>query len=851
MIDDFIIILSDGTDEFDISDLLVPGSLTIQEQACNNEYNSTLDSASWIIRFDEGIFILLRDADSILTVSITDRETQLVVFKGQIEPTPEADWSIPEDPSDISLDAVDFTVALDNLLSQSVTYPTLVGDTPFYIYKRGEEDFSILYQLLYLAGLSGVIASDAPDINSTVLHFAAKLEEQTYRDLIDALLHDYGYVLHRTEGDQITWSCTAPADIENVIPIEESDILAGDGHRFKIKKKFNVKDGVKIAWPKTKVVDDALLWKGSFPIGGSDDPFPGEAVAGGDYWPEDSDIQETWFDFGDDYLDTPYLEGTSRLKNEDLSLIASSGHYIKDSRDQSIIFDLLDESNTVVYESLRARFRYKNSGVDAANIYWSKILGKALVQESLPTKTYPTNAKDPKEIKGSYIYSANDAYNAVKREWMRMKKGAFDVQFDSLVDYQPGTIYSVIQGESRWTGYLFIVARSRVYDQRGIWSYSAVSIAALEELVVRSLRSVGSTSSQDPANTSVNLNVKTALLKPGTTDEREDFSVKITTGIVAEDGSWDTPPEFLIQSGDNLLLGIDNNFLDTADENLKKRALVNGNGDFAITDKHIYLRNANADGLSANRCNLRGNFESDIFINPAFVAQPSSRAITSLQTLKTQQKSLANDLCVWAAANGITANNLYRCEVSEDPNVGWVMFAPLTALGTWGSSEIECMVYFYGDDGTSRYTLWSKCTYESYEVDNTWIFGWPWFGTHTEWAWVTYGTLSGDLETNYGDVISKGIGFVVAPVQAIDPSSITITIPGYGVDLRYNEDVTVEGTTCDGFTVDGGQSMAFRCYFGSDYDLYMKKLPGDDAETLASLASGALYRGAGGQLYVK
>jgi len=849
MIDDFNIILGDGTDEYDISDLLVPGSLTIQEQACNNEYNSTLDSASWSIRFDEDIFILLRDSDSILLVTITERETQLVIFKGQIEPTPGADWSIPEDPSDISLDAVDFTVALDNLLSQSVSFPALVGDTPFYIYKRGEEATSILYRLLYLAGLSGSIASNAPDIVSTVLHFAAKLEEQTYRDLIDALLHDYGYVLHRTQGDQLSWTCTAPAEIANVIPIKEVDILAGDGHRFKIKKKFNVKDGVKIAWPKTKVMEDALLWKGSFPVGGSDDPFPGEAVAGGDYWPEDADIQETWFDFGDDYLDTPYLEGTSRLKNEDLALIASSSHYIKDSRDQSIIFDLLDETNTIVYESLRARFRYKNSGVDAANIYWSKILGKALVQESLPTQTYPTNAKDPKEYTGSYIYTANDAYNAVKREWMRMRKGAFDVQFESLADFTPGTIYSVVQGESRWTGYLFIVARSRAYDQRGIWSYSAVSIAPLEELVVRSLRSVGSTSSQDPANTSINLNSKTALLKPGTIDEREDFAVKITTGQVDGEGAWDIAPEFYIKTGEDYLLAIDNNFIDSADESIKKRALIMGNGDMAVTNKHIYLRNALADGLSANRCNLRGNFESTIFINPAIIAQPSSRAITNLQTLKTQQKSLAYDLCLWAQTNGISFNTLHRCEVSEEPNVGWVMFAPLTALGTWGSSETECYVYFYDDNGGSRYQLWSKCTYEAYTVQNEWIFGWPWFGTHTEYHWVLYGALSGDKDTLYGDSTSRGSGFVVAPVQSIDPSSITISIPGYGVDLRYNTDVTVGGVVCNGFLETWGHSIAFRCYVGSDYDLYMKKLP--DSAALDSLASGALYRGTGGALYVK
>lgn len=851
MIDDFVIILNDGTAEYDISDLLVPGTLTLQEQACNSEFRSTLNSASWNIRFDEDVFALLRDSLEVLKVTVTQRDTQTILFKGQIEPTPATDWSIPEDASDISLDAVDFSVALDKPVTQSVTFPLHVGDTPFWIYKRGEEQYSILYWLLYLADLTDAIFENAPDIPSTVLHFSATEGDSTIRDLIDDLLHDYGYVIHCINGDQITWSSSAPDEIEEAFPIGEEDILAGSGHRFSIKKKFNVNDGVKIAWPKTKIVDDALLWKGGFPVGGSDNPFPGEAVAGGDYWPEDSDIQETWFDFGDDYLDTPYLEGASRLKNEDLALVASSDHYIKDSREQSIVFDLLDDTNTTIFESLRARFRYKNSGAAAAKIYWSKIHGKALVRVALPTQTYPATAKDPKEYSSTYIYSANDAYKAIKREWMRMKKGAFEIQFGSLRDLQLGSIYSINQGTAHWDGYIFIIGRSRAYDQSGVWSYSAVSIAPIDELTVRFFNSIGNTNSQDPSSTTQNLTVKNALLKPGTTDQREDFEFKATTGQVNEEGAWDIAPEFYIKSGESYLLAIDNNFLDVADGNTKKRALINGNGDFAITNNHVYVRNVNADGLNAQRCNIHGNVNANILINPAFIAQPSSRAITNLQTLKTQQKSLAYDLCVWAQQNGISFNNLHRCEISEEPNVGWVMFAPLTALGTWGSSEIECYVYFYGDNGQFRYTCWSKSTQKAYTVQNTWIFGWPWFGTHTEYRWETYGSLSGDKETLYGESPSRGSGFVVAPVQSIDPSSITISIPGYGVDLRYNSNVTVGGVVCNGFLETWGHSIAFRCYFGSDYDLYMKKLPGNDSATLASLASGALYRGTGGALYVK
>ncbi len=849
MIDDVIITLTYGVDEYDISDMLVPGSLSIEENACNSNYTSTLDSARWSIRFSEEIFFLLRDATDVISVLITDRDTMTVLFKGQIDPMPEADWTIPEDSSDISMDAVDFTVALDDPIAQSVTFPENVGDTAFYIYKRGEETWSILYWLLNLAGLSDYISSDAPDMENMVLHFAAKEQSKTYRELIDALLYDYGYVLLRVDGDMISWVPTALDTIENVDILSESDVLASGNHRVRVRKKFNTYDGVKVTWPKTKIMEDALLWRGSLPIGDSaTEPHPGEPIASQDYWPEDSDIQETWMDFTDEYLDTAYLAGETRLRNDDLALIASSNHYINDNKDTSVELDPINETDNIIYEALRARLRYKNTGVEIAKLYWSKILGNALVQTALPSAQCPTIAKNMKSIESTHIYTGDDALNAAQREWMRMSKGSFDITFYSLRDLQPGTIFRLKQEANRWDDFILVISRQRVYDQSGVWKYQVVSTAAVEALEVKLSSLSGASSGADPTDTSQNLSVSSALLKPGTTDEREDFEVKITTGIEGEE-TWDIAPEFFIKTGGDYLLAIDNNFLDTADDSTKKRALINGNGDFAITNKHIYLKNVNADGLSAKRVNIHGNVETEIFINPGLIAQPSNRDIINYQTLQVQDKQLAYDLCVWAQSNGISFNVLHRCEVSEESEVGWMMFAPLTALGTWGSSEIECYVYLYKDDGTSIYTIWSKSTLEEYEVQNEWIFGWPWFGTHTETEWVTYGSVTGDIEAIYDG--TRGGGFVVAPVQSVDPEDYLISIPGYGVDLRNNTDVTVDGITCDGFTEAGGQNMAFRCYFGSDYDVLMKKLPGNDTATVDALPIGALYRGAGDALLVK
>lgn len=347
----------------------------------------------------------------------------------------------------------------------------------------------------------------------------------------------------------------------------------------------------------------------------------------------------------------------------------------------------------------------------------------------------------------------------------------------------------------------------------------------------------------------VNLDVVSELMKPGTTEEREDFSVRMFAGRAPNEdieGDEGESPEFYIRTGNYDLLTIDDNFLDGADGYKKKRALVNGSGDFAITDNSIYIRNVNADGFNAQRCNIHGNVSTDIFLNPALVLQPSARGIEQSQKLEYQDKRMAYDWCKWAETEGIPFNVLHKCEVSEEVDVGWMMFVTNTALGGWGSSEVNCGVFFYKDDGTRLYSLNSKSTLVAYQVQNTWIFGWNWFGYHTEYAWRTGGFVSGNgvdwesFETGvYPSAGSKGIGNVVNPVTAMNPADIDIVIEDYGVHLRNEPNVVVGGISCDGFSNSGGQAVVLRCYFGSDYDMYVKKLP----TYSASLPPGIAYRG--------
>ena len=161
-----------------------------------------------------------------------------------------------------------------------------------------------MYRVLELAGLSDRIDKNAPAIMQTIKHVAWNTGTTTYRTIIDNLLSDYGWVM-LIRGDTITFAQTAVSQMEIVDEIQPEDIV---GHISK-DKTYIVANGVSVSWPKTKIMDDALLWRGNLPIGDTANPRPGEPIAQGDYWPEDSDIIETWMDYGTDYLDVDWLEG--------------------------------------------------------------------------------------------------------------------------------------------------------------------------------------------------------------------------------------------------------------------------------------------------------------------------------------------------------------------------------------------------------------------------------------------------------------------------------------------------------------------------------------------------------------
>jgi len=474
------IFLQFDDDIVDVSSYLAAGSLQIREDFCNSNYGSTLNSASWLLNFDDDLFFRLRDYKQKIKVEILDGNN-VILFYGVMEPVLSSEWSTPDKSEPIQCEAVDFTELLDEKISTSLAYPAEVGGVPFWIYKRSNQSMSIVYRLLELCGLEDRIDEDAPDIEILIEQVSVVKEAQTYREVIDALLGDFSYCI-TARADTITWGKIAYYEFDNgVEEMTDKEILSGDdAEKFGVSKRYDVHNGVVINYPKTKVMENALLWRGSLPTGDTANPTPGEPIAAGDYWPEDSDIVETWMDFESTYLDIGYLSGQERLRNDNVALLASSNQHVVDTKDPAIAID-----GVVTYESLRAKLRYKNTGAEAAKLYWTEIYGKALVQTAKPKAAFPEGASNPSEYPSAFIFNNLHAQAAVETRYMMLSEGCWDITFASLKELDPGQVVRVKQPASRWDGYALVINRTRAYNFSGIWHYTLVSTNQVKALTTK------------------------------------------------------------------------------------------------------------------------------------------------------------------------------------------------------------------------------------------------------------------------------------------------------------------------------------------------------------------------------
>jgi hypothetical protein len=454
----------------DVSHLVVDGSMSEFRRMMNDKRRSVVDTYSFRLKHDQDITDAFANATDKIWCTVDDGATR--EFTGWIAPTDS--FTIDQRVGPRSVEALDMSYLLDEPISASVQYPALVTDPGFKILDKADAPNSIVHQLLTLAGYDPAVYIDSgcPNITTSVDSVTAEEGAETYRDILDDLLSEYGYVLYWTAGGKFSvhqWD-------HDTVTVSETISSFGTARGLQISKVETENDGAEVTWAELDVMQDALLYRDNLPISSTAGSveFTGEPIGAGDYYPPDSDIEDQYQRFRTRWLDLPYLRRETRLQNQDLSLVNTSGHAIAFTADAGVAI------STQVFEPNRARVNFRNSAGSTESIYTFEITGDALYRSSVRTTTVPVASTNPEKYTSRFIFSDAHATRLSTARSRMLRFGNYHYDFELRHKVEPGAIVELYQERDNLTPIqtTVIILERRKNPQRPMWTYRAQAITA-------------------------------------------------------------------------------------------------------------------------------------------------------------------------------------------------------------------------------------------------------------------------------------------------------------------------------------------------------------------------------------
>ncbi len=425
----------------DVSSLLRYGKQEYDFCLFNDALKSCKDTYSFVLKHDIDVARKFDAAND--WIKITVKEDGSDLFTGAIDPN--FSQSVHDFVGDIQCDAVDNSYLLDNKLSEDINWPATIGGTPRKVMDIGDADNSIVQPLLRMAGYPVYVIEDGTEaITATVIHITHRRDELSYREIIDKLLFEHGYVFYFTRSGKFTVYKYCRESYEPEWALTEQ---FGTEHGLKREKAYRQFDGTKVFYADTEALDNVRLYRELVPYGTLEDSgpaFTGIEIGGGEHFPINGDITNIYQNYQTTWLDIPYLEeGGSRLRNPDISLITSSDHLLLVDKDPEIIIE------TQEFDAHRARVLFHNPTETIKKLYIFEIYGKALYRKTIKSIKVPEACVNPKTIKTSYLLNSDAAAIALANSvYLDLMYGDYEWDWATRQkDYGPGSIVRIQQAD--------------------------------------------------------------------------------------------------------------------------------------------------------------------------------------------------------------------------------------------------------------------------------------------------------------------------------------------------------------------------------------------------------------------
>jgi len=451
--------------EVDITSLI--RAIIPTQRICTDSYRRATDQCSLTLRYDADLMASLSSVVGEVTVRILkDGEP---FFFGRIPPTESfesagASGGSDPDVSDLELEVTDF----GNKLDREITADDEIAWENLPVCDPSAPWVSIVHRLFSLCGLTLNTTVAEP----TVLRGFAR-DSGTVASALDTLLYEYGLVAYQRENgewDLYRWIEESPEATET---LDAENIMAS----LKVERVERESDAAKVVWYGLKEKAQALVYMADLPFG-DDNQRSGYPVQPGLLWPEEANVEDTWFDYQDTSLAKTLSESGQRIvSNKDFTQILLTSNHTLDVH----IDSGLAQSFTPVFQNKRAHLAYLNPTAGPLNIYYCDIYANVVYRaaENAVTKNAVLSPVKTNTYEAEFIHDAESASRlACAMADLLYGKSVWRYTFPMEDKLTLGAVATLTDPYSGLSTTVRIVERS--YDpETDIYTYKAISIKAV------------------------------------------------------------------------------------------------------------------------------------------------------------------------------------------------------------------------------------------------------------------------------------------------------------------------------------------------------------------------------------
>jgi len=452
-------------DPVDVSTLVRANSFSITRNLYNENCESVIDTCSVDLKYDQLLVARIMAAEAnekIVCRVYTSDETPL--FSGYIAPA--LDLRKAKQVETIFLEIRDASWKLDLPLQEDFQLPVSISAPPVTVRAAYEA-------ILLAAGYdSSAIAADGVLAAETVQMVSVAAEKYTYRQLLDSLLRDYGYVFSIDgEGRFFLYQWNR----DTYIPFAVIDQQISTVETFEIAKEDTSYDGICLTWAGLETLEEVRLYTANLPVG-VDKEASGVTLLPDRYYPEDGDVIETRQTYQTQWLDVAYQSRKTRVKNDDITLVTSENHRL------SILSDIGIAVNLQNFDKHQAQVLLHNFTEEALKLYVLEIYGRALFRSSVRQTVLPVGSADPKEESSEFVFSLEAAEKLASGLYRNQQFGNIQYRFtlrEKLVAI--GDVVSLRQSDPALDTLAVIISESWT-DGLNSYRYTARGVASFGEL---------------------------------------------------------------------------------------------------------------------------------------------------------------------------------------------------------------------------------------------------------------------------------------------------------------------------------------------------------------------------------